>query len=75
MDLTVVAIPGFFASMGYEAWWLDRRAKSEGPSAVDYERNDTLASLAMGTGSLFIPLATKKLAENFAVGSGKWAKP
>ena len=44
MDLTVVAIPGFFASMGYEAWWLDRRAKSEGPSAVDYERNDTLAS-------------------------------
>lgn len=75
MDLTVVAIPGFFASMGYEAWWLDRRAKSEGPSAVDYERNDTLASLAMGTGSLFIPLATKKLAQNLAVGSGKWAKP
>lgn len=75
MDLTVVAIPGFFASMGYEAWWLERRAKTEGPSPVDYERNDTLASLAMGTGSLFIPLATKKLAQNLALGSSKWAKP
>ncbi|MEI7887534.1 MAG: sterol desaturase family protein [Actinomycetes bacterium] len=75
MDLTVIAIPGFFASMGYEAWWLERRAQTEGPSPVDYERNDTLASLAMGTGSLFIPLATKKLAQNLAVGSHKWAKP
>jgi len=75
MDLTVVAIPGFFGSMAYEAWWLERRAKTEGPSPVDYERNDTVASLVMGTGSLFIPLATKKLAQNIAVGSGKWAKP
>ncbi|MEX0768634.1 MAG: sterol desaturase family protein, partial [Microthrixaceae bacterium] len=75
MDLTVVAIPGFFGSMAYEAWWLDRRAKAEGPSPVDYERKDTLASLAMGTGSLFIPVVTKKLAKNLAAGSGKWAQP
>ena len=75
MDLTVIAIPGFFASMGYEAWWLKRRAETEGPSPVDYERNDTLASLAMGTGSLVVPLVASRVARNFALGSGRWAKP
>ena len=75
MDLTVIAIPGFFASMGYEAWWLQRRAETEGPSPVDYERNDTLASLAMGTGSLVVPLVARRIAKNFALGGGRWAKP
>lgn len=75
MDLTVVAIPGFFGSMGYEAWWLRRRAEHEGPSAVDYEWRDTLASLSMGVGSLVIPVATSRWARNFEVGRGRWAKP
>ena len=75
MDLTVIAIPGFFASMAYEARWLERRAEVEGPSPVDYERNDTLASLAMGTGSLVVPLVASRIAKNFALGGGRWAKP
>jgi sterol desaturase/sphingolipid hydroxylase (fatty acid hydroxylase superfamily) len=75
MDLTVIAIPGFFGSMAYEARWLRRRAEREGPSPVDYERNDTIASLTMGTGSLVIPLVTHRLARNFELGRGRWAKP
>lgn len=55
MDLISIAIPGFWASMGYEAWWLKRRAQQDGPSPVDYELKDTVASLAMGTGSLVGP--------------------
>ncbi len=74
MDLTVLAIPGFFGSMAYEARWLERRAQVEGPSPVDYERNDTLASLTMGTGSLVIPLLTSKLSKHFELGRGRWAK-
>src|SRR5690606_20723289 len=75
MDLTVVAIPGFFASMAYEARWLKRRAEREGPSPVDYELRDTIASLSMGVGSLIIPPLTAQLFRNFELGRGKWAKP
>jgi len=75
MDLTVIAIPGFSASMAYEAWWLKRRAEAEGPSPVDYELKDTLASLSMGFGSLIIPLVARRVANNFSLGGGRWAKP
>lgn len=75
MDLTVVAIPGFFASMAYEARWLKRRAEREGPSPVDYELRDTIASLSMGVGSLIIPPLTAHLFRNFELGRGRWAKP
>jgi sterol desaturase/sphingolipid hydroxylase (fatty acid hydroxylase superfamily) len=75
MDLTVIAIPGFFGSMAYESWWLRQRAEREGPSPVDYERNDTIASLTMGTGSLVIPLLTSRLSRNFELGRGRWARP
>jgi sterol desaturase/sphingolipid hydroxylase (fatty acid hydroxylase superfamily) len=75
VDLTVVAIPGFFGSMAYEARWLQRRAEREGPSPVDYERNDTIASLTMGVGSLVIPVLTHRLARNFEWGRGRWARP
>jgi sterol desaturase/sphingolipid hydroxylase (fatty acid hydroxylase superfamily) len=75
VDLTVLAIPGFFGSMAYEARWLARRAEREGPSPVDYERNDTIASLTMGTGSLVIPLLTRRFARNFELGRGRWARP
>ncbi len=74
MDLTVLAIPGFFGSMAYEAKWLARRAEAEGPSPVDYERNDTIASLTMGTGSLVIPYLARRMSRNCAIG-GRWAKP
>ncbi|MGB6056950.1 MAG: sterol desaturase family protein [Microthrixaceae bacterium] len=74
MDLTVLAIPGFFSSMAYEARWLRRRADREGPSPVDYEWRDTVASLTMGTGSLVIPVLTAKLARDFALPGGRFAK-
>src|SRR4051794_16473339 len=48
MDWTVVAIPGYFGSMGAEYLWLKRRAEREGPSPVDYERHDTVTSLTAG---------------------------
>ncbi len=75
MDLTILAIPGFFGSMAYEARWLRRRAEREGPSPVDYERSDTIASLVMGTGSLVIPPLAGKLAREFEWGRGRWARP
>ncbi len=75
MDLTILAIPGFFGSMAYEARWLARRAERQGPSPVDYERNDTIASLTMGTGSLIIPPLAGRLAREFEWGRGRWARP
>ncbi|MGB3412232.1 MAG: sterol desaturase family protein [Microthrixaceae bacterium] len=74
MDLTVLAIPGFFSSMAYEARWLRRRADREGSSPVDYEWRDTVASLSMGTGSLVIPVITAKFARDFALPRGRLAK-
>ncbi|MEI2638319.1 MAG: sterol desaturase family protein [Microthrixaceae bacterium] len=74
MDLISIAIPGFWASMGYEAWWLKRRAQQDGPSPVDYELKDTMASLAMGTGSLVVPLVAARMARSFAAPSGKYTR-
>lgn len=56
MDLTVLATPVYFGSMAVEHAVLRRRAEQVGPGAADYTRPDTLASLAMGVGSLLVPL-------------------
>ena len=45
MDLTAVATPGYFATMGVENQLLKRRAERIGPSAADYEKGDTLAKI------------------------------
>jgi sterol desaturase/sphingolipid hydroxylase (fatty acid hydroxylase superfamily) len=74
VDLTAVATPGYFASMGLENWLLKRRAERIGPSAADYEKGDTLANLAMGTLSLVIPLVTYPLAERVAPQRSKVGK-
>ena len=74
MDLTVGAIPFYFSSMGAEAWYLKRRAERDGPSTSDYERDDTLANLAMGTLSLVIPLATRAVADRIAPQRSKVGK-
>ncbi len=66
MDLTAVATPGYFASMGIENKLLQKRAERIGPSAADYERGDTLANLAMGTASLLVPMATHALFDRIA---------
>ncbi|MET0883469.1 MAG: hypothetical protein ABWZ13_04895, partial [Acidimicrobiales bacterium] len=74
MDLTAVATPGYFGSMGLENWLLKRRAERIGPTAADYERGDTLANLAMGTASLFIPMATHAIADKIAPQRSKTGK-
>jgi sterol desaturase/sphingolipid hydroxylase (fatty acid hydroxylase superfamily) len=75
VDLTVAAVPGYFASMGVEHLYLKRRAQRRGaPAPSDYERRDTLASLAMGVGSLVAPMVLPKLLKPFTPGKGRYGK-
>lgn len=52
-DPTLYAIPFFLVTLFVETWVL-RRWKERGLLAVGYEKNDTLASIAMGIGSIFV---------------------
>jgi sterol desaturase/sphingolipid hydroxylase (fatty acid hydroxylase superfamily) len=72
-DLTVLAVPVYFAAMGAEYARLRRRRAREGPSAGDYERRDTAASLAMGTLSLLAPLVLPRLLRPLALGRSRLA--
>jgi sterol desaturase/sphingolipid hydroxylase (fatty acid hydroxylase superfamily) len=74
VDLTVVATPGYFASMRAEYLYLRKRAEREGPSPADYERRDTVASLTMGVLSLVTPMVMPKLLGPFTPGKGKYGK-
>ena len=56
VDLSVAVTPLYFASMAAERAALQRRAETQGPSAADYDRPDTITSLAMGALSLTSPL-------------------
>ena len=62
VDLTVVAVPGYFAAMGIEYWLQRRRLPGGGtPTAGDYEARDTSASLSMGVLSLLAPFVAPRL--------------
>jgi len=75
VDLTVVAVPGYFAAMGAEYLAQRRRlARGGAPSAGDYERRDTLASLAMGNLSLLAPFVMPRLLRPITPGRGRFAK-
>ena len=74
VDLTIAAVPGFFATMAAEWRYLARRAEREGPSPSDYEGPDTAANLAMGMGSLFIPVASAAIADRIAPQRSKVGK-
>jgi sterol desaturase/sphingolipid hydroxylase (fatty acid hydroxylase superfamily) len=74
VDATVVAIPFYFASMEAERRHLRKRAAVAGPSAGDYERPDTIASLSMGVASLLVPLATERLARHVTPGRGRFGR-
>ena len=74
VDLTVIAIPGFFSSMGAEYLHLKKQSTQRAPIAGDYERKDTIASLAMGTASLLAPLVIPKLVAPITPGKGKYGK-
>jgi sterol desaturase/sphingolipid hydroxylase (fatty acid hydroxylase superfamily) len=73
-DPTLLAVPVFFACMGIEYLWLRRQSATRGPTAGDYERRDTIASLTMGTASLVTPLVLPRLLRPFAVGRGRYGK-
>jgi sterol desaturase/sphingolipid hydroxylase (fatty acid hydroxylase superfamily) len=74
VDLTVVAVPFYFGAMALEHRALRRRRAAGGPSAGDYERRDTLASLSMGVASLVTPLVMPKLLGPVTPGKGRWGK-
>lgn len=74
IDLTVAAVPAYFSSMAAEHKWLVRRAQKYGPSPVDYTKDDTRASLAMGVGSLLVPLLTDALARQVTPGHGRFPR-
>ena len=74
MDLTVAAVPFYFASMGAEAWWLKRNGVSREAAGERYQTDDTIASLAMGVGSLVVPLATRPLLRSLDVTVGRRGK-
>jgi sterol desaturase/sphingolipid hydroxylase (fatty acid hydroxylase superfamily) len=74
MDLTIAAVPGYFATMAAEAAWLRARAADQGPTPADYERRDTIASLTMGVGSLLAPIVAPKLLGPITPGKGKYGK-
>ncbi len=65
-DVTVLAVPVYFGSMAVEYLWLRRRASVREPTAGDYERSDTVASLAMGVGSLAAPIVVPRLLRGLA---------
>jgi sterol desaturase/sphingolipid hydroxylase (fatty acid hydroxylase superfamily) len=70
MDLSVAVTPLYFASMAAERKALQRRALVEGPTAADYDKPDTVASLGMGVLSLTTPL-TVHLASYAALRRGR----
>ena len=72
MDLTVAAIPFYFASMEAERRWLQRQAKAGRPSPADFESKDTAASLTMGVGSLLLPMVTNALVAKVLPGRGRF---
>jgi sterol desaturase/sphingolipid hydroxylase (fatty acid hydroxylase superfamily) len=70
----VVAVPFYFAAMALEFLRLRRRTERQGPSAGDYERRDTVASLTMGVGSLVAPLVLPRLLRPIVPGRGRHGK-
>lgn len=73
-DLTVLAVPFYFASMGAEYLWLRRQACRRPPRAGDYEWRDTVASLTMGVGSLVAPIVGPRLLRPLTPGRGRYGK-
>lgn len=74
IDLIQLATPGFFAAMGLEKIALDRQAAAGNTSAIGFEKRDSIASLVMGTASLYVPFALNALLSPVAPGKGKYRK-
>lgn len=74
LDLTVVSIPVYLGTMAAEHRHLRDQARERGPSRGDYVPADTAASLAMGLGSLIVPLVTPRLVRHVVPGKGRHGK-
>jgi sterol desaturase/sphingolipid hydroxylase (fatty acid hydroxylase superfamily) len=74
VDLTVLAIPAYFAAIGAEVAWQRAHPVAPGTRAGDYQTADTFASLAMGTGSLVAPYVAKKLLDPVTPGVGRYGR-
>lgn len=73
MDLSVTVTPLYLGSMVAENRALKRRAEEVGPTAADYFKPDTVASLAMGVGSVIVPI-TEYLLRPFIPGKGRFGR-
>lgn len=67
-----MAVPLFFATMAAEYRLLKRRATTGPPSAGEYERRDTIASLSMGAISLVAPMISARLLRPVTPGRGRF---
>jgi sterol desaturase/sphingolipid hydroxylase (fatty acid hydroxylase superfamily) len=74
VDLTVAAIPAFIGAMGAEYLWQRSHPVEPGTRAGDYQLADTVASLAMGVGSLVAPYVAKKVLDPVTPGVGRHAR-
>ena len=74
IDLIQLATPGFFAAMGVEKIALDRQRAAGDDSALGFERRDSVASLVMGTASLYMPLVLNRVLSPVAPGKGRYRK-
>jgi len=75
IDLTVVAVPGYFAAMALEyGRQRKRRTAGAAQTAGDYEARDTLASLTMGGLSLIAPFVAPRLLRPVTRGHGRFAR-
>ncbi len=70
----MAATPFYFGSMEVERRYLKRRTAAQGPSPVDYTRDDTLASLAMGVGSLLAPFGAAAIKRWVTPDKGRFPK-
>jgi sterol desaturase/sphingolipid hydroxylase (fatty acid hydroxylase superfamily) len=74
VDLTLVAIPAYFGTMAGERRLLRTRSRGAEPGPADYEQRDTLASLAMGLGSVVVPLVAGRALAPLTPGRGRYGR-
>ena len=74
LDLTVLAIPAYAAAIGAEIAWQRAHPVEPGTRAGDYQTADTLASLAMGAGSLVAPYLSRKVLDPVTPGRGRYSR-
>jgi sterol desaturase/sphingolipid hydroxylase (fatty acid hydroxylase superfamily) len=74
VDLTVLAIPAYAAAIAAEVAWQRAHPVEPGTRAGDYQTADTLASLAMGAGSLVAPYVSRRLLDPVTPGRGRYGR-